>query len=137
MGMQLPVPVDQAMNDALYDITGGSFYLGISDETVEDDFRNIYTDTTITFANWDRVSIAALLQPTPFMNLCPRRLFESQGEPNNVKFEGHSIFGKGEDYVVYMNNPKFEGQRKLWNDVPKYIISRTCSLITDLCSVQF
>ena len=61
MGMQLPVPVDQAMNDALYDITGGSFYLGISDETVEDDFRNIYTDTTITFANWDRVSIAAIL----------------------------------------------------------------------------
>ena len=61
LGMQLPVPVDQAMNDALYDITGGSFYLGISDETVEDDFRNVYTDTTITFANWDRVSIAAVL----------------------------------------------------------------------------
>ena len=77
MGMQLPVPVDQAMNDALYDITGGGFYLGISDETVEDDFRNVYTDTTITFANWDRVSIAAILTPTPFMNLWPRRLFES------------------------------------------------------------
>ena len=61
MGMQLPVPVDQAMNDALYDITGGGFYLGISDETVEDDFRNIYTDTTITFANWDRVSIGYTL----------------------------------------------------------------------------
>ena len=56
LGMQLPVPVDQAMNDALYDITGGNFYLGISDAAVEDDFRNVYTDTTITFSNWNRVS---------------------------------------------------------------------------------
>ena len=56
LGMQLPVPVDQAMNDALYDITGGNFYLGISDATVEDDFRNVYTDTTITYSNWNRVS---------------------------------------------------------------------------------
>ena len=56
LGMQLPVPVDQAMNDALFDITGGNFYLGISDAKVEGDWRNIYTDTAITYANWNDVS---------------------------------------------------------------------------------
>ena len=57
LGMQLPVPEDQATNDAFYDITGGNFYLGISDAAVEDDFRNIYTDTTITFSAWNNVSL--------------------------------------------------------------------------------
>ena len=56
LGMTLPVPEDQATNDALYDITGGNFYLGISDAAVEGDFRNIYTDTTITFSAWNNVS---------------------------------------------------------------------------------
>ena len=56
LGMQLPVPEDQVTNDALFDITGGNFYLGISDVDVEGDFRNIYTDTTITFSAWNGVS---------------------------------------------------------------------------------
>ena len=45
--------------------------------------------------------------------------FEFKGEPNDFTIVGNPIFGEGEDYVVYMNNPRFDQKRKLWNDVPK------------------
>ena len=69
--MTLPVPEDGATNEALFNITGGSFYLGITDTTVEGDFRNIYTNTTITFSAWNNVSLfkGVLLDFSNFLQL--------------------------------------------------------------------
>merc|ERR1712113_515123 len=52
------------------------------------------TNQSITYSNWRR------------------------GEPNDYTVAGHAIFGDGEDYTVYMNNPRHNDRRTFWNDAP-------------------
>ena len=50
--MQIPVPTDQEANDALLQVTGGNFFLGITDEEIEGMFKNIYTKKKVQYENW-------------------------------------------------------------------------------------
>lgn len=90
MGMEIPVPLDEESNRALTQVTGGNFFLGITDEETEGTFKNIYTNTEIEYENWNR------------------------REPNNYKVAGHKYFHSGENYAVFINNNR--GADGRWND---------------------
>ena len=77
LGMKLPVPLTRNQNDALRQIDGGNFYLGISDQKEEGSWVNVYDDAKLenTFFRW--------------------------GQPDDYT-KPNSAFKYGEDYVTYM-----------------------------------
>ena len=76
LGMRLPVPLTQNQNDALKQIPGGNFYLGISDQKEEGTFLNVYDGTKV-------------------------ETFFRRGQPDDYT-KPNSAFKDGEDFVTYM-----------------------------------
>ena len=66
--MEIPVPTHKEANDALLQVTGGNFYLGITDNETEGTYKNIYTNREIEFENW------------------------RTGEPNNIPGENYVMY---------------------------------------------
>ena len=52
MKMSLAVPENRKSSDMLKELTGGSFFLGITDKDSEGDFRSIYSNKSISFFDW-------------------------------------------------------------------------------------
>ena len=51
--MSLAVPENRKSSDMLKELTGGTFFLGITDKDNEGDFRSIYSNKSITFFDWN------------------------------------------------------------------------------------
>ena len=52
MKMSLAMPENRKSSDMLKELTGGSFFLGITDKDSEGDFRSIYSNKSISFFDW-------------------------------------------------------------------------------------
>ena len=53
MKMSLAVPENRKSSDMLKELTGGSFFLGITDKDIEGDFRSVYSNKSISFFDWN------------------------------------------------------------------------------------